>query len=133
MNNAELPFYQKSNTVMLAVMALNIPVMLLTAVMSGTSFFQALGWSLAILAGPTLSWMNSRGSVLTSILLGMSSMMFSGLNDPSRERHDRMPFSRFCLSVCPDLDGGTSGDPGRGRDDRRASLVVFLFTALQCF
>ena len=79
MNNAELPFYQKSNTVMLAVMALNIPVMLLTAVMSGTSFFQALGWSLAILAGPTLSWMNSRGSVLTSILLGMSSMMFSGL------------------------------------------------------
>lgn len=79
MSNADLPFYQKSNTLMLAVMALNLPVMLLTAAFNDTGMGVALGWSLAILAGPALSWLHSRGSVTTSVLLGMSSMFFSAL------------------------------------------------------
>jgi len=79
MNDFEVKYTSSVNKWMNIVLALHLPIMLMTSVYFQTGMVFALVMSLLIMSGPILLYVFNPGSQLTSISLGVAFMAMSGL------------------------------------------------------
>jgi len=79
MTTYEKSYHRRTDLVAVCLLAAHVPLMVVTALVFGTSLPLALGAGLLIAAGPTLLHLIRPGSLLTSAMIGSAAMAFSGL------------------------------------------------------
>ncbi len=100
MTNFEQNYHRRVGKAALAILAAHVPVMVVTALVFGSSVSVAVGASLVILAGPALIQWLRPGSALAAATIGAAAMCFSALLIHLGKGMIEMHFHIFVALAC---------------------------------